>query len=129
MCLKVYANRDGDGKGRHVSVYANVMRGAFDDNLKWPFKGRVILQLCNQLEEKRHCGHTIDFSEATDPKVISRVTGEERAESGWGTPTLLAHKDLNFNPTNNCQYLKDDHLHIRIITVESLSEPGVLPIN
>ena len=82
------------------------MRGAYDDDLKWPFQGRVVLQLCNQLEDKRHCGYTITFSETADPKAISRVTDGERAESGCGTPTLIAHKDLNFNPANNCQYLK-----------------------
>ena len=103
------------------------MRGGYDDNLKWPFQGRVVLQLCNQLEDKRHHGHIINFSETVDPKAISRVTGGEIAKSGWGTPTLLAHNDLNFKRINNCQYLKDDHLHFCIITVESLSEPGVLP--
>ena len=127
LCLTVYANGRGGGKGTHVSVFANVMRGAFDDNLKWPFQGRVVLQLCNQLEDKKHCGHIISFSETTDPKAISRVTSGEIAESGYGTSTLLAHNDLNFNPANNCQYLKDDCLHFRIITVESLSEPGILP--
>ena len=127
MCLTVYANGRGGGEGTHVSVFAYLMRGEFDDNLKWPFQGSVVLQLCNQLEDKRHCGHTISFREAVDPKATSRVTGGERAEFGWGTPTLLAHNDLNFNSTNNCQYLKDDHLWFRIITVESLSEPGVFP--
>ena len=119
----MYANGRGDGEGTHVSVFANLMRGAFDDNLKWPFQGHVVLQLCNQLEDKRHCGHIISFSEAAEPKAISRVTGGEIAESGYGTSTLLGHNDLNFN----CQYLKDDCLHFRIITVESLSEHGVLP--
>ena len=127
MCLEVYDNGKGDGEGTHVSVYTHLMRGAFDDRLKWPFQGRVVLQLCNQLEDKRHSAYTIDFSETTNPKAISRVTGRERSESGWGTPTLLAHNDLNFNRVNNCQYLKDDCLHFRIITGDSLSEPGVLP--
>ena len=123
MCLSVYANGDGAGKGTHVSVYANVMRGAFDDHLKWPFQNRVVLQLCNQLEDKRHCGHTISFSETTDPKTISRVTGGEIAESGWGTQTLIAHSDLK--QATNYQYLKDDCLHFQVIAVES--EPGVFP--
>ena len=127
LCLTVYANGKGDSEGTHVSVYATMMRGAFDDHLKWPFQGRVVLQLCNQLEDKRHCGHIISFSEATDPTAISRVTSGEIAESGCGTTTLVAHNDLNFNPVNNCQYLKNDCLHFCIITVESLSEPGVLP--
>ena len=37
MCLKVYANGCGDGKGTHVSVYIYLMKGEFDDNLEWPF--------------------------------------------------------------------------------------------
>ena len=129
MRLSVYANGYGKGKGTYVSVFAHLMRGkgACDDRLKWPFQGHVVLQLCNQLEDKRHCGHTISFSETTDPKAISRVAGQEIAESGWGTSTLLAHNDLNFNPANNCQYLKNDCLHFRIIAMESLSEPGELP--
>ena len=127
MCLRVDANGDGDGKGTHVSVYTHLMRGEFDDHLKWPFQGRVVLQFCNQLEDKRHCGHAISFSETEDLKAISRVTSGERAESGWGTSTLIAHKDLNFNPANNCQYLEHDHLRFQVITVESLSEPGEFP--
>ena len=127
MCLSINANGHGKGKGTHVSVFAYLMRGEFDNNLKWPFRGDIVLQLCNQLEDKRHRGDTIDFSKTTDPKVINRVTNGERTESGRGTPVFIAHNDLNFNAANNCQYLKDDCLHFRIITVESLSEPGVLP--
>ena len=124
MCLDVYANGNGDGKGTHVSAFTHLMRGEFDDRLKWPFQGSVVLQLCNQLEDKKHCGYIIDFSKTTYPKVISRVTSGERAESGLGAHTLIAHNDLN---VNYCQYLKNDCLQFRIITVESLSEPRVLP--
>ena len=77
MCLKVYANGCGDGEGTHVSVFAYLMRREFDDHLKWPFQGHVVLQLCNQLEDKRHRGATISFSKAADLKAISRVTGGE----------------------------------------------------
>ena len=77
---------------------------------------KVVLfsSLCNQLEDKRHLGHTISFSETADPKAISRVTGGERAESGLGTSILIVHKDLNYNPANNCQFLKHDRLCLRI---------------
>ena len=127
MCLPVYANGSSEGKGTHVSLFAYLMRGEFDDHLKWPFQGRIVIQLCNQLQDKYHCGYTIDFSATTDAEFVSRVTSGERAESGWGLPTLIPHNDLNFNPTNNCQYLKNDYLHFQIVAVESLSEPGVLP--
>ena len=127
MCLKVYANGWNVGKGTHVSVFARLMRGEFDDRLKWPFQGIVVLQLCNQLEDKYHCGVTIDFSKTAGPKSISRVTSGEQAESGFGIQTFVANSDLPFNLANNCQFLKDDCLHFQIVAVESLSEPGVLP--
>ena len=127
MCLNVNANGCDSGKATHVSVFAYLMRGEFDNHLRWPFQGSVVTQLCNQLEDKRHCGHTISFSKTTNPKVIGRVTNLNRAEFGLGAPTLVAHNDLDFNPANNCQYLKDDCLHFRIFAVELLSKPGVLP--
>ena len=127
MCLRVDANGNGDGKGTHVSVFAYLMRGQFDDHLKWPFRGHVVIQLCNQLQDKYHRGHTIHFSETTDAERISRVTSGERAEGGFGYQTSILHKDLNLNPDNNCQYLKNDCLHFQIVAVESLLQPGVLP--
>jgi len=127
MCLRVDANGCGDGKGTHISVFAFLMQGEFDDILKWPFQGRVVIQLCNQLQDKFHCGHTIDFSETTNAKIISQVITGNRTGSGWGSSTLIPHKKLNFNPSNNCQYLKNDCLHFQIVAVESLSGPGVLP--
>ena len=45
MCLSVYAKGIGPGKGTHVSVFANLMKGDFDDKLKWPFFGEVFVKL------------------------------------------------------------------------------------
>ena len=127
MRLSVDADGSNDGEGTHVSVFAILMRGEFDDSLKWPFQGSVVLQLCNQLEDKHHCGDIINFSETRNTKSVSRVTSGEMAESGWGIYTFIPHNDLKFKQSNNCQYLQNDCLHFRIITVESLSEPGMFP--
>ena len=127
MRLRVDANGNGDGEGTHVSMFAYLMRGEYDHHLKWPFRGQVVIQLCNQLQDKYHRGYIIDFSKTTDAKVIRRVTLGTRAKYGWGFPTLIPHKNLHFNPTNNCQYLKNDCLHFQIVAVESLSEPEVIP--
>ena len=127
MCLSVDVNGSNDGKGTHVSVFTALMQGEFDEHLKWPFQGSVVLQLCNQLEDKHHCGDIINFSETRNAKCISRVTSGEMAESGWGIYTFISHNDLKFKRSNNCQYLQNDCLHFRIIAVESLSELGMFP--
>ena len=55
MCLKVYANGCGDGEDTHVSVYVYLMKGEFDDDLKWPFPldGLVTIELISKKKNAR----------------------------------------------------------------------------
>ena len=74
--------------------------------------------MLKQLEGNNHTTTTIHFSGTTDIEVIGRVTDGERAPTGWGYPTFIAHTDLTYNPAKNCQYLKYDCLQFQIIKVE-----------
>ena len=118
MCLRVDANGYGDAKGTHVSVFACLMRGEFDDRLKWPFQGHGTVAMLNQLEDNNHTTKTIRFTETADIQVIGRVTDGERAPDSWGYQTFIAHTDLTYTPAENHQYLKYDCLRFRIIKVE-----------
>ena len=62
MCINVYANGNTDGKGTHLSVFARLMEGPFDDYLEWPFQGTITIQLLNQLKDVNHCTCTINFT-------------------------------------------------------------------
>ena len=114
MCLSVYANGSGKGEGTHVSVFAYLMRGEFDDHLKWPFQGYITVTMLNQLEDNNHTAKNIKFTDVTEAKYIGRVTDGERAPSGWGKPKFITHTDLDYNPAMNCQYLKYDCLRFQI---------------
>lgn len=48
MCLRIYLNGDGTGRGTHLSLFFVVMRGHSDALLKWPFNQKVtlILKVC-----------------------------------------------------------------------------------
>ena len=48
MCLCLYVNGDGIGKGTHLSLFFVVMRGEFDNILQWPFTHKVTFKLINQ---------------------------------------------------------------------------------
>lgn len=43
MCLRIYLNGDGTGRGTHLSLFFVVMRGHSDALLKWPFNQKVSL--------------------------------------------------------------------------------------
>ena len=54
MCLKVAANGQGSGKGTHITVGVYLMKGEFDDQLEWPFRGDITIQLSNQKGDGKH---------------------------------------------------------------------------
>ena len=41
MCLSVYAKGNGSGRSTHLSVFVCLMKGEFDDQLKWSFQGKI----------------------------------------------------------------------------------------
>ena len=115
MCLCVYANGLSGGKGTHVSVYASLMRGDNDDNLKWPFKGTIKVSLLNQLEDGQHYLKQLWLpNERIPDSCRGRVTGRA-VGSGLGYDKFISH---NYSGGINCQYLKDDTLFLRVDSFE-----------
>ena len=84
MFITVDANGNGDGEGTHLSVFAYLMQGPYDDDLLWPFQGTITIQLLNQLEDGNHHTRTINFTGTTYSTVINSVTSDERAGRGLG---------------------------------------------
>ena len=111
MCVRVDANGDGDAAGTHVSVFGSLMKGRNDDNLPWPFTGKVTITLLNQLTYENH--YTASFSQ--DHMASRRVVSGEMATTGYGQPTFISHNQLRYDVVKKCcQYLKDDCLYFQI---------------
>ena len=102
MCLNVCANGDGKVKDTHVSVFVSLMRGEFDDLLKWPFRGEVIIQL--KKNAPPHYQRIRSFDNATPDECVCKPT-KERNDGGWGFHEYISHADLYAGG-----YLKDDKL-------------------
>ena len=119
VCLDVKANGSGSAKGTHVSVFICLMRGEFDNHLRWPLQAHFAIRLLNQLEDREHCEMTIRFSTTSDPRFVARVTRRERAR-GWGIDKVIPHSELSYKPAKNCQYLKDDCLRFQVTRVFNL---------
>ena len=103
MCLCVTPKGWGKGKGTHLGVDIRMMRGEFDDQLKWPFRGNIIYQLMNQEKNKDHVVNTVDYNEGTGDHVAGRVTGRERSSVGRGQSEVLPLSELEPKYLeNNC---------------------------
>ena len=73
LCLRLYMDGDGSGKGSHLSFSLTVMRGEFDSLLQWPFKQTVSLMLLDQDWQR-------DIIQSFRPEPSSAATshGDER---------------------------------------------------
>ena len=117
MCIRVDPKGNADGKGTHVSVFTYLMKGPFDDYLKWPFRGEITIQIVNQDGDHDHIGMAIPYDDDTPDQCTGRVTDKERA-NGWGKQQFLAHTALGYNGERKTQYLKDDIIIVRVVRVK-----------
>ena len=117
MCLHVDTSGHATGIRSHISLYTCLMRGRFDSQLKWPFRGAITIQLVNQLEDKEH--HTICnlYDDTTPDCCAAQVTvGELAVGRGWHQ--FISHSELGLNEAKKFQYLKDNSLIFCIIKVK-----------
>lgn len=121
MCLVVDANGTANGKGTHVSVFVYLMAGENDDDLKWPMRAEVCIQMCNQRNESYHWQETVHFNDQAPPESTERVVGRNKAPKGRGRNQFALHSKLALDPSTNCQYLKEDCLRFRISSVRLLN--------
>ena len=102
-----------------MSIFIYVMPGPFDDHLKWLFRGIITIQIVNQAGDHDHFEKTISYTDKTPEDAATRVTHHEWGRA-WGKPQFLAHADLGYNAVRKTQYLKDNHLIVRVLKVELL---------
>ena len=117
MCIYGDPNGIGVGKGTHISIFTFLMKGLYDDHLKWPFRGNITIQIMNQAGDHNHIAMTIPYNDKTSDIGAGRVTMGERS-GGWGFHQFLAHSDLEYNAAEKTQYLKDNHFIVCVVKVE-----------
>ena len=109
MCLSAKANGYGDGMNSHVSVFVHMMKGDYDDQLKWPFHGDITIQILNQSGSEEH--DTLILDVTNDDDFGKRVILGDRS-TGLGYPKFLPHTRLYPH------YLKNDCLRLCVKEVK-----------
>ncbi|XP_014841194.1 PREDICTED: TNF receptor-associated factor 2-like [Poecilia mexicana] len=106
MCLRIYLNGDGTGRGSHLSLFFVVMRGLNDALLKWPFNQKVTLMLLDQSNRE----HIIDaFRPDVTSSSFQRPVSEMNIASGCPLFCPLSKLD------GKNSYIRDDTIFIKAI--------------
>ncbi len=110
MCLKVYPFGHSTSMGSDLSMYVCIMKGHYDDLLKWPFRGSVTVRLTDQKFNEDDIIHTIHFSKDVSENFSGRVRA--KVSGGWGMLKFVALNELS------PKYLQNDSLQIGVDAVK-----------
>lgn len=104
MRMKLYPNGDQEGKGTHVSVYFQIMKGEFDAILTWPFKRKINVMLLDQSNRE-------PYVDAFHPNPLSSSfqRPEQEYNIPMGMPMFIPQGDLK-----KYAYLQDDTMFFKV---------------
>ena len=117
VCLLMLMAQVYSGKGRHVTVNVQLMKGEYDHRLQWPFEHNVMYEIHNWRRDENHVIKTSAFKIA-DSDCNPRVTSEQRAKFGRAFHKFLPHFSLSDGAAKDTQYLRNDCLCLQVLKVE-----------
>ena len=115
--LGVDANGWESGKGTHLSVFVYLMKGEYDEELKWAFIANITIQLLNWSDGSNHIQHTIHHHHEEPVEDRTRVIEGVKAPGGWGIEQFVSHSVLN-NDNSDINYINEDKLCFEIISID-----------
>lgn len=107
LCVRAASN---DEKDDRLSVYICLRKGPYDEQLAWPFRDEVEIQLLNQISDEHHICKAISFD--NDSEAGNRIM-HDGVGDGYGYRSFVLNKTL-LKTTLASQYLKDDCLYFKV---------------
>jgi len=97
----------------HIQVWMNVAEGDYDGQLQWPRACTITIQLLNQLRDHNHFTRTAEGEFKRHTLALFHVYG-----TLWSDDKFIACSDLGYKADTNTQYLKDDCLQFKIVSID-----------
>ncbi|XP_053144518.1 TNF receptor-associated factor 2-like [Hemicordylus capensis] len=104
LCVRLYPDGDGIGKGSHLSLFLALAKGPYDDILPWPFRQKVTFSLLDPNRKMPPLKETF----LPDPHSSSFHQPREILNVASGSPLFASHIQIP-------SYLKDDVLYLKVV--------------
>ena len=112
--MRVRIDANGFRDSTFVALYTCIMRGEYDDELSWPFRGKVSIELQNQKTDDHHL-YIISYDESAGPKYLKNADRVLIGKQHYGLgSSQFMHYDKISQNSPTVQYLKDDCLKFQV---------------
>lgn len=118
ICSRIFLNGDDSSFGRNLSIFIVIMKGEYDQLLKWPFKQKITFLLIDQINNdfREH----IVQSFRPDPNSESFRRPINSMNIASGIPMFCSLSKID---SQEHGYVKDDTMFIKVsIETHDLSE-------
>ena len=109
MRAEVHAGGVHTGRGSHLSLHVALMRGKNDDHLRWPFRGKVTVQVfcCKAWSHE----NAIVLDHSVDDACANRPLADSLGNPSWGVYKFVSLDSLD---------RESDCIRFRVLQVELL---------
>ena len=117
LSLQPYGAIGTNARSTHVSLKLGVIEGEYDDNVKWPIRCSITVQLLNQHRNQDHytVNRGFQWSRPMHRHGIGFFGNEDEHR-------FISHKDLEWNSHKHTQFLKNDSLLLVVQRIEPHSD-------
>ncbi|XP_041081864.1 TNF receptor-associated factor 1-like [Polyodon spathula] len=106
LCMKLYPNGDGAGKGSHLSLFLVILQGEHDFMLQWPFLHKVEFVLLDQQTQQ----HASASFKPVNSAPFRQPVSEKNTASG-----LPQFYPLSQLQASGRTFIKDDNMFIKAV--------------
>lgn len=90
----VYPNGTSKGVSTHLSLFVSILHGEYDDQLEWPFKGTIYIELYDYTTNSWNSNlPAVEFEESDNIKSTGRPTSSH-SNPGLGFPKWVFLEDV-----------------------------------
>ena len=110
MCLRINLNGIDKRVGQYIGLFVHMMKGEYDDFLKWPFTGTMSLSILDQTEGSENGKHISETMTAKSDLLCFQKPTEARTEKGYGYVDFTRIETI-------CKpkYVKNDTLLVQLL--------------
>ena len=103
------------GSGTHMSLYVQLRRGEFDDQLQWPFNGQITIEAYNWTTCQWSASVTINLTKAEGQGYVNRPKMFRNGSTGYDR--YISNADLDHHYLN---VVGRDCLSLRVSSIKLL---------
>ena len=114
MRLRIDAHGQMLGEGTHLSAYIYLMKGENDDDLQWPFNGKISVQLLNWCSDSNHI-EKMAIPRDWFVEYRERAIDKNRASGAFGLfHKFVNHCKLQETGYKSARYIENGNVCFRI---------------